>query len=111
MNEVPIDGRVAVTARALERTVTAIAAERLGVPRRDVSITLADDRGLLSISVTGPLRVAALREPRRGPGVLTRIETARTAILDDVTRILGSTVGLVSVTVSRAVILDEKRVQ
>jgi hypothetical protein len=106
-----VDGRVAVTTRALERTVTAIAADRLGVPAKDVKITLTDDRGRLSVAVTGPLRVAALRDPQRGPGVLTRIATARSGIRDDVTTILGSTVGTVSVTVSRAVILENKRVE
>jgi hypothetical protein len=106
-----VDGRIAVTTRALQRTVTAIAAERLGVPAKDVSVTLTDDRGLLSIAVTGPLRVAPLRDPQRGAGVLTRIENARVGIRDDVTEILGSRVGLVSVSVSRAVILEEKRVQ
>lgn len=106
-----MNGRVAVTTRALERTVTAIAAGRLGVPVRDVSVTLSDDRGLLSIAVTGPMRVAALRDPQRGPGVMTRIETARLGIRDDVTTILGSAVGRVSVHVSRAVIVHEKRVR
>jgi hypothetical protein len=106
-----MEGRVAVTTRALERTVTAIAAGRLGVPIHDVSIRLTDDRGRLSVDVTGPMRVAALRDPQRGPGVLTRIATAREGIRDDMTTILDSTVGKVSVTVSRAVITEEKRVQ
>lgn len=111
MEELPIGGRVAVATRALERTVTAIAAGRLGVRARDVSIRVTDDRGLLSVAVTGPMRVAALRDPQRGDGVLTRIATARRGIRDDVTSILGSSVSRVSVTVSRAIILEEKRVQ
>ena len=111
MDDVLVEGRVAVSTRALERTVSAIAAGRLGVPVRDVVIRLTDDRGLLSIAVTGPLRVGALRDPQRGPGVMTRIATAREGIREDVTSILGSTVGRVSVTVSRAVILEQKRVR
>ena len=103
-------GRVAVSARALEHTIAAIAAGHLGVAVKDVSIKLTDDAGLLSIAVTGPLRLSPLRSPNRGPGVLARIAAARAGIRDDVTTIAGSKVGRVSVTVSRAVLLEEKRV-
>ena len=54
-------GRVSVTARALQRTVTAIAAGHLGVPVSDVAVRLVDDGGLLGIAVTGPLRLPPLR--------------------------------------------------
>jgi len=104
-------GRVSVTARALQRTVTAIAAGHLGVPVADVSVRLVDDAGALGIAVTGPLRLPPLRSPNRGPGALTRLQAARQGIRTDVASIAGSTVGTVTVSVTRAIVIAEKRVR
>jgi hypothetical protein len=73
-------------------------------------VTLTDDAGLLSVTVIGPIRVRPLRSASADPSLPVRIEAVRVAIRDDVTTIVGSEVGLVSVDVSRAVIIDEKRV-
>lgn len=106
-----IPGRIDVSARALERTVTAIAAGRLGVTAGDLSVRLADDAGLLGISITGPVRLPPLRSAAGGPGVLTRVAEARAGIRDDVIRIAGTEVRSVTVAVTRAVVLEEKRVR
>ena len=104
-------GRVSVSTRALERTVTAVAAGHLGVPAGDVRVRLTDDAGLLAIAVSGPLRLAPLRSPVRGAGVLSRIAEARAGISDDVTRIAATGVRTVSVSITRAVVLEERRVR
>ena len=108
---VEVGGRVAVTARALERTITAIAAERLGVAASEVSIRLMDDAGLLSVTVAGPVRLPPLRAADRGSALPARILAARTGIRDDVTRIAGSHVGTVGVTITRAQVVEERRVR
>ena len=104
-------GRVSVTARALQRTVTAIAAGHLGVPVGDVSVRLVDDAGLLGIAITGPLRLPPLRSPNRGSGALTRVQAARQGIRSDVASIAGTAVGSVSVSITRAIVIAEKRVR
>jgi len=104
-------GRVSVTARALQRTVTAIAAGHLGVPVSNVSVRLVDDGGLLGIAVTGPLRLPPLRSPNRGSGAVSRVQVARADIRSDVASIAGSAVGSVTVTITRAIVIAEKRVR
>jgi hypothetical protein len=106
-----LNGRVAVSTRALERTVTAVAATRLGVPFADVSVRLVDDAGLLGIAITGPLRLPPLRSPAPTAGALTRIAEARAQIRDDVTRIAGAQVRTVTVAITRAVVQQERRVR
>jgi hypothetical protein len=108
---VEIGGRVAISARALERTVTAIAAARLGVSPRDVTVRLTDDAGLLAIAVSGPVRLAPLRSPRRGEGIPARILDARAGIRDDVTAIAGAHVGTVAVSLTRVQLSEERRVR
>jgi hypothetical protein len=103
-----VNGRVSIATRALEKTITAIAAHRMGVLARDIRVVLSDDAGLLSVAVIGPLRVRPLRSDAQGPTLPERIESIRTGIRDDVTAIAGSSVGLVSVDVSRALITDER---
>lgn len=106
-----IQGRVAVSARAMERTVLAIAASRLGVPAGDVRVRLTDDAGLLAIAVSGPMRLAPLRSPAPTAGALTRIAEARAGIREDVTRIAGTQVRTVTVAITRAVVQQERRVR
>lgn len=106
-----IGGRVDISARALERTVTAIAAARLGVPARDVSVRLADDSGLLSIAVTAPVRLPPLRSMSAGAGIPARIVDARSGIRADVTTIAGAQVGTVGVSITRALVVEERRVR
>jgi len=105
-----MNGRVSIATRALERTITAIAAHRMGVSPSDVSIRLSDSAGLLSVVVTGALKVRPLRSHAGGETLPARIEAIRSGIRDDISEIAGSTVALVSVDVSRARIIEEKRV-
>jgi len=104
-----VAGRVAITERALERTVMAIAAGHLRVPITAVRVQLADDAGLLAVAVTAPVRTAPLRAPGRGDGMVTVVQGARSGIRDDITIITGRTVSRVSITVSRAEVFEEKR--
>jgi len=108
---VDVGGRVAITAHALERTVTAIAATRLGVAAKDVTVRLTDDSGLLAVDIASPLGVPSLRSTRGGPTVPERIVDARRGIRDDVTRIAGAQVGTVALSITRAHLIEERRVR
>ena len=106
-----IQGRVDISARALERTVVAIAASHLGVPTKEVSVRLADDSGLLSIAISAPVRLPPLRSPSRGAGIPARIVDARSGIRADVTTIAGAVVGTVGVSITKAHVVEERSVR
>lgn len=101
-----VDGRNAVSTRALERTVRAIAAQHLGVKADAVNVRLTDDGGLLGVAITGPLKMQPLRSEDRGDGIMTRIQVARSGIRDGIMTIADSRVGRVDVTVSSAIISE-----
>jgi len=106
-----LGGRVAISTRALERTVTAIAASRLGVSSSDVKIRLMDDAGLLSVAVSAPVRMPPLRANTSGETLPARVLAARAGIREDITRIAGAHVGTVGVTVTRVNLEVERRVR
>jgi hypothetical protein len=105
-----IRGRTEVTARALQRTVTAIAATQLRVATADVRVVLADEAGALGISVVAPVRLPSLSEAG-GIRMIERTRQARDDIRDIATTTVGRTIGSVSVRLTRAVVLREPRVR
>ena len=108
---IDVAGRVSVTSRALERTITAISAARLGVAAGEVRVRLSDDSGLLSVAVSGPVRVPPLAARETGESLPARIRAARSGIRDDVTRIAGAQVGTVALSITRAHLIEERRVR
>jgi hypothetical protein len=106
-----IPGLDSVSARALHRVVTAIAADELDVRPKEVSVHLADDRGMLAVTVTSPLRVAALDGQRDQAGMLARCAGARDRIQSRTRDIAGSDVRSVALRISRAAIRPERRVR
>jgi len=106
-----VPGRVSISSRALERTTAAIAAGALRVPVATVRVTLADQAGLLGVTVTAPLRTSPLRSSAPEAGMVTRVQAARRGIREELTVISGRTVGRVDVTIARADIREEKRVR
>ena len=103
-------GRTAISRRALERTVGAVAAEHLQVAPSAVDVRLTDDAGLLAVAIASPLRIESLGGTSPGSGVLSRANIARPLIRDEVTRLTGSTVSSVTVRVTRAEIVEYRRV-
>jgi len=105
-----IAGQTSVSARALSRVVTAIAADELRVEPRDVAVRLTDDRGLLAVSVAAPLRLTRLGSPDAVP-LVQRCESARVGIRNRTADVTGSQVRTVAIRVTRARILAESRVR
>jgi hypothetical protein len=103
-------GRTDVTLRALERAVTAIAAEQLRVPARDVRVELVDEKGALGIAITAPVRLPPLDDPR-GARLIARSREAREGIRSAATVMIDRTIGAVSIRLNRAVVLHERRVR
>jgi CO/xanthine dehydrogenase Mo-binding subunit len=104
------NGRVSISARAMTRTVTAIAADELRVPARDVSVQLSDVDGLLAVAVAAPIRLAGLGTGT-SRGILSSSAAAREGISERTHDLTGSIVGTVAVRITRAVVLAESRVK
>ena len=110
MSGVTVPGRTDVTSRALERTVSAVSAQRLGVPVRDVSVTLGDDSGRLGIQVAAPITVAGLRVAGDQTRLVSTAQDARADIRETVTELTGRQVGDLNLRITRATIASKRRV-
>ncbi|WAH98461.1 hypothetical protein [Arthrobacter sp. MMS18-M83] len=112
-------GHNRISTQALTTLAQAAAAEALGVSPQDVRAECSDDDGLLALSVAAPIRVPSLtevlRDPRRvdgfGGSVWDRAVAAKTAILERVTELSGSTLSRVDIRISGARISEGARVQ
>lgn len=67
-------GRTQIGTRAVSQVVSAIAAEALGVRRRQVSVNLADSAGVVDVTVRAPRRAL--------PGAATETDAATDAAED-----------------------------
>lgn len=104
-----IPGSIAISARALNQTVRAIAADELRVNTKDVVVKLADDHGLLAVTVASPLRVPRLGSTGNS-GIVQRCESARNGIHTRTTDLTGGRVRTVTIRVTRGQVMEERRV-
>ncbi|WP_440708275.1 hypothetical protein [Herbiconiux sp. YIM B11900] len=112
-------GRNRITSKALNRVVAAVTADALGVAPKRVGVDLSDEKGLLVLTVTTPIRVVSLARVHSGSGVidraggtvLDRAARAQETIRDRVAAITGSAIGRVVVRLSAADIQEEERVR
>ncbi|WP_382308717.1 hypothetical protein [Herbiconiux sp. UC225_62] len=112
-------GRNRITAKALRRVVAAVTADALGVTASRVGVELNDERGLLMLTVTTPIRVVSLGRVHAGGGVVDRSggsivdrsARAQEVIRDRVNELTGSAIGRVTVRLSAADIQQEDRVR
>lgn len=112
-------GRTRITARSLEKIVSAVTADAFGIEQKRVSLQIEDARGELSLWVKTPLPVPSLEEIRDDPtrvadgggSVLERANRAQENIREHVQRITGSTVARVMVEITSADITPQRRVK
>ena len=112
-------GRNRITSRALNRVVAAVTADALGVEASRVGVDLADEKGLLVLTVTTPIRVVSLNRvaeeraavERAGGSIVSRAARAQETIRDRVNALTGSAVARVTVRLSAADIQKEGRVR
>jgi len=107
-------GRTRVTARAMTRVVSAVAAESLGVKPSQVSVDLADAAGRLDLTVRTPIRVLPLDQVETAAPVdgtiLDRTERAQHDIRGTVAALTGADIAGVTVRLTGARIRRSKRV-
>lgn len=112
-------GRTRITARSLEKIVSAVTADAFDIDQKRVSLQIDDARGDLSLRVKTPLPVPSLDEigdnPHRvesgGGPILERTHRAQEHIRQRVQEITGSTVARVMVEIIGADIRSQKRVK
>lgn len=112
-------GRTRIAPRALDRVVSAVTADALGVRVRDVAVDLTDDAGNLSLRVSTPIRVPSLNRVQEDPAALERsggsvIERAKRAqeqIRTRVQLLTGSDITRVIVKITGVDIKEDRRVR
>ncbi|MDN4639876.1 hypothetical protein QCD70_06450 [Agreia sp. PsM10] len=112
-------GRTRVTSKALNKVVSAVTADALGVDAARVGVELADHTGALALVVTTPIRIVSLDRvstdnsvvARSGGTILDRAGQAQTTIRDRVSALTGSEIARVTVKVSGVTIQPEERVK
>ncbi|MCS5723054.1 hypothetical protein N1028_13335 [Herbiconiux sp. CPCC 203407] len=112
-------GRNRIAAKALNRVVAAVTADALDVKASRVGVDIADEKGLLVLTVSTPIRVVSLNRvqagsdvvARAGGSVVDRAAAAQETIRDRVRALTGSAVARVVVRLTAADIREEDRVR
>jgi len=119
----PERGRNRITAKALNRVVAAVTADALGVKAARVGVDLSDEKGMLVLTVSTPIRVVSLDRirtatgsgegvvQRSGGSIVDRAAEAQEIIRDRVNALTGSAIGRVTVRLTAADIQLEERVR
>ncbi len=116
-------GRTTVSGRALRAVAASGVAVELGVPRKDVSVELRDERGRLAVLVRTPVVVDAADGAPNGSSVgasagatdgvgrdvLTRAEAARARAARDLADLGGAGVGVCCLVVTEIRLQDHRR--
>ena len=112
-------GRTRITSRALQRVVSAVAGEALGVDAAHVDADLTDHDGTLDLAVHAPITVPSIartrEEPRAlqrsGGSVLERAAAAESTIRDRVRQITDYDIHRVTIRITDVRISMERRVR
>lgn len=112
-------GRTRITARALDRVVTATTREAFGGTKETVKVDLTDNGGTLDLAVRTAIRVVSIARAqgdsraigRSGGSILDRCTAAEEAIRSQVARITGYDVGRVTVQLTGVHTEHEQRVR
>lgn len=112
-------GRTRITSRALNRLVSAVSADLLGVDPGAVGVDLDDDNGELVLGVRTAIRVVSLDRVsndgtvvgRSGGTVLDRASAAQEHIRNRVNELTGYRISRVDIRLTSADIRKENRVK
>lgn len=111
--------------KAIRTVAAAVTADAFGVRPRAVRVDLDDDRGLLRVSAAAPIRVGADVPAKAtssssssdesgmdtAASVLERVERAQTTVRRRLTELTGAQISAVDLTVTDAVLTEERRVR
>lgn len=98
-------GRTTVTPRALHRVAAALMAQIFGIPTKTVDVNVADQEGLLALTIGAPIpigslatiqQVSAVTDPNHDT-ILARVADAQTKMQEQFTALTGATVAHVTI--------------
>ncbi|GAA1634834.1 hypothetical protein [Microbacterium flavum] len=107
-------GRITVKDRVLVKIAEETTAATLKVDRGDVNVDVAEARGGMAVTIRTPLPVPNLEDTnaiRAGTPVLDRVARVQEQLRDRIGHIAGREVTRVNVTITGAVIAEQKRVR
>ncbi|MFG6278599.1 hypothetical protein [Microbacterium sp. S16(2024)] len=107
-------GRITVKERVLVKIAEETTAITLKVDRGDVNVEVAEARGGMAVTIRTPLPVPNLEDTaaiNAGTPVLQRVARIQEQLRDRIGQITGREVTRVNVTITGAVIAEQKRVR
>lgn len=113
-----LSGRNRISARALERVISAVTAGEMGVEPRHVGVQLGDESGSLVVTASAAITIVSLTARGRkaaaaaeAGSIIDRATAAQKVIRERVRDITGSAIGRVNLRLNAAHIDGEERVQ
>jgi hypothetical protein len=108
-----VRGSVHVRERVIEKVVREASAARIGIPRGDVDVEVAEWAGGLAVRVASKLPIPDLGDTeaiRAAPTVIERLRGMQSALADELGRLTGRDIRRVSFAVTGAVVPERRRV-
>ena len=113
--EVPAHpGRITIDERVLEKVAREATATTLKVDRGEVSVGVSEARGGLAVNVSAPLPVPDLDDTaaiHAGTPVLERVAAIQIELRDRIAHVTGREVTRVNISITGAVIAEQKRIK
>ncbi|BDZ37857.1 NTP pyrophosphohydrolase [Microbacterium suwonense] len=109
-----IRGAVRVREGVLEKVILAKAAVRVGVPRGDVDVEVAEWAGGVAVRIATKLPIPDLDDTeaiRSQDPILERMRQLQSDLADDLARLTGRSIRRVSFTITGAIIPERRRVR
>ncbi|TQL55986.1 hypothetical protein FB464_3562 [Subtercola boreus] len=104
-------GRNVIAPRAVRRVVSAVTAEQLGVDEKDVSVSLSDHEGDLTMTASAPIHVAPLGTGARRPGtIVERLTRAQSTIREQSLTLTGTSITEIDLHITGVRLNQRKRV-
>jgi hypothetical protein len=107
-------GRIDIAEGVLVKVAREVSADTVGVDRGQVSVDVAESRGGIAVRISTPLPIPALDDTaaiQAGEPVLERVASIQHEVRDRLAHVIGRDVVRVNITVTGAVIAQEKRVR
>ncbi|TQL54920.1 hypothetical protein FB464_2470 [Subtercola boreus] len=107
-----LGGRNVIAPRAVRRVVSAVTAEQLGVDEKDVSVSLSDHGGDLTMTASAPIHVAPLGTGARRAGtIVERLTRAQSTIREQSLTLTGTSITEIDLHITGVRLNERKRVK
>ncbi|TDW29630.1 hypothetical protein [Cryobacterium psychrophilum] len=107
-------GRTVVHDRVIQKVVEEVSAAALGVDRSKVTVRISPASGGIAVTVASPLPIPPLDDAtavRATGSVLDRLSATQASLRQQIERITGRDVTRVNITVTGAIVSEQRRVK